>query len=134
MHPAWRIAAGLPAAVFISVGFAWLIAPEFVSARMRMPLLDGDGLSTQIGDLAAFFLALGTAIIIALQTNRSVWLYPPIMLLVLAATGRVIAWLAHGASLPFDMIVVELVVAGFLIVLARKMAAADAAAKLGKVL
>jgi hypothetical protein len=121
MHQAWKIAAGVPAVVFIVVGLAWLLAPGFVAAQMRMPLLTGDGLSTQIGDLAAFFLTMGGSI--ALLTHRSVWLYPAIMLLTFAAAGRVIAWLAHGAGLTLDMIVVELVVAGLLMVLARKTAA-----------
>jgi hypothetical protein len=123
MHRGWKIAAAVPAGVFIVVGLAWLVAPGFVSARMRMPLLDGDGLSTQIGDLGSFFLVLGGSIAIALLTHRSVWLYPAIMLLGFAVAGRVIAWLAHGAGLPLDMIAVEVVVAGLLIVLARKMEA-----------
>jgi hypothetical protein len=124
MHPAWRIAAAVPAGVFILIGLAWLVAPGFASAQMRMPLLEGDGLSTQIGDLAALFLTLGGSIAIALMTYRAVWLYPAVMLLGFAAAGRVIVWLGHGASLPLDMIIVEVTVAGLLILLARKMAAA----------
>lgn len=123
MNRAWKIAAGVPAVVFVLVGLAWLLTPGFVSAQMRMPLLSGDGLSTQIGDLAAFFLAMGGCIIIALLSGRPTWLYPAIMLLIFAAAGRVIAWLAHGASLPVDMIFVEAVVAGLLVVLARKLVA-----------
>ena len=124
MHKAWKIAAAVPAGVFIVVGLAWLVAPGFASAQMGMPLLEGDGLSTQIGDLAAFFLTLGGSIAIALRTDRAIWLYPAIMLLGFAAAGRVIAWLGHGASLLLDMIVVEVAVAGLLILVARKMAAA----------
>ena len=123
MRKVWTIGAGLSAVAFILVGLGWLWAPGLVSARLRMPLLEGDGLSTQIGDLAAFFLTMGGAIMIALRTNRSVWLYPPIMMLLFAATGRVIAWLGHGAGLALDMILVEAVVAGSLFVLARKMGA-----------
>lgn len=78
MRKVWTIGAGLSAVAFILVGLGWLWAPGLVSARLRMPLLEGDGLSTQIGDLAAFFLTMGGAILIALRTNRSVWLYPPI--------------------------------------------------------
>jgi len=117
-----RIAAGIPATVFLVVGLAWLVAPGFVSGQMRMPLLTGDGLSTQIADLASFFLTLGGSILIALVTGRALWLYPAILLLTFGAAGRVIAWAAHGASLPPDMIAVEVVVAGLLTVLARKMA------------
>lgn len=126
MHKGWKLAAGVPAAGFIVVGLVWLLAPGFVSAQMRMPLVEGDGLSTQIGDLAAFFLTLGGSIAIALATHRAVWLYPAIMLLTLAAMGRLIAWLAHGAGLPLDMIVVEVAVASLLIVVSRKMTAEGA--------
>lgn len=122
MHLIWRIAAGVPAGLFLVVGLAWLLAPDFVSARMRMPLLEGEGLSTQIGDLAAFFLTLGGSIAIALWTQRALWLYPAILLLALAAAGRMIAWLGHGAGLPLDMILAELVLAGLLLLVARKMA------------
>lgn len=126
MRNVWKIGVSLPAMVFILVGLGWLFVPGLVSARMRMPLLEGNGLSTQIGDLAAFFLTMGGAILIALRTSRSVWLYPPIMMLLFAATGRVIAWLAHGAGLALDMILVEVVVAGTLFALARKMGADEA--------
>lgn len=126
MRKIWKIGASLPAVVFILMGLGWLLAPGLVSEQLRMPLLEGDGRSTQIGDLAAFFLTMGGAILIALRTNRSVWLYPPIMLLLFAATGRVIAWLAHGAGLTLDMILVELVVAGALFMLARKMGVDEA--------
>lgn len=125
MSVAWRVAAGIPAVVFISLGVAWLLVPGFASAQLRMPLLEGDGLSTQIGDLAAFFLTMGGSIAIGLVTHRAVWLYPAIMLLFLAATGRLIAWLAHGAGLALDMIVVELVVGSLLVVVARKIGVAE---------
>lgn len=123
MRKIWKIGASLPAVLFMVMGLGWLLAPGLVSEQMRMPLLEGDGRSTQIGDLAAFFLTMGGAILIALRTNRSVWLYPPIMLLLFAATGRAIAWLGHGAGLALDMILVEVFVAGALFVLARKMGA-----------
>ena len=126
MHRAWKIAAGVPATVFIVAGLSWFVAPGFVAARLRMALLEGDGLATQIGDLGSFFLVMGTAITIALVTDRAIWFYPAIMLLAVAATGRVIAWLAHGANLTLDMIVVEVVVAGLLFVVSRKMTAAAA--------
>ena len=59
MRKVWTIGAGLSAVAFILVGLGWLWAPGLVSPRLRMPLLEGDGLSTQIGDLAAFFLSKG---------------------------------------------------------------------------
>ncbi|OYY91574.1 MAG: hypothetical protein B7Y45_03200 [Sphingomonas sp. 28-66-16] len=58
-----------------------------------------------------------------LSSDRRKTVTSPIMMLLFAATGRVIAWLGHGAGLALDMILVEAVVAGSLFVLARKMGA-----------
>jgi hypothetical protein len=110
-----KMLAGLPALVFVIVGLAWWIAPQFVGSHFRMDLLGGAGLSTQIADLAAFFLTLGGTILIGLATGNRVWFYPPIMLLAFAIGGRLIAWLVHGADLTVDMIAVEAVVIGILV-------------------
>ena len=120
---AWTVTLGVMAALFTLLGLGWLFVPGVVSALMRMPLLAGEGLSTQIGDLASFFLAMGVSILIALLNHSAIWLYPAVLLLVFAAVGRVIAWLFHGAGLPLDMVVFELVVAAFLISVASKLTA-----------
>jgi hypothetical protein len=104
------------------MGLGWLIAPGIVAGQLRMNLLTGDSLSTQIGDLAALFLTTGICILAALNTGRAVWLYPAIMLLGIAASGRLIAWFFHGAGLTIDMIAVEVVVATLLVVLSGKLA------------
>ncbi|MEO1732671.1 MAG: hypothetical protein AAFR45_03440 [Pseudomonadota bacterium] len=122
MNTSWKVAAGLPGLVFVAMGLLWLVAPGFVSGQLRMELLSGDGLSTQIGDLASFFLVMGACILIGLNTGNRVWLYPSIMLLGLAAIGRTISWLFHGAALAIDMIVVEVVVATILIIVSGKLA------------
>ena len=117
----WTVALCLAAAVFMISGVGWLLVPEVASVLMRMPLLAGDGLSTQIADLASFFLTMGGLIAVALVTKRSIWLYPVIMMLSFAACCRVLAWIHHGAGLPLDMVLVELVVAALLLVRARTM-------------
>lgn len=91
----------------MSIGVGWWVAPGFVGAQLGMTLLSGAGLSTQIGDLASFFLTLGACILIGLATGKRVWLYPPIILLGLAIAGRVIAWLFHDAELLIEAIAVE---------------------------
>lgn len=117
-----KVMACAPALMFVGVGLAWWIAPQFVGTQFRMGLLTGAGLSTQIGDLAAFFLTLGGTILVGIASGNRVWLYPPIMLLGFAIVGRLIAWLAHGADLTFDMIVVEAVVIAILILNVRGLA------------
>jgi len=47
--------------------------------------------------------------------KKNYWFYTPIALLAFAAISRVIAFLAHGASLSIDKILVELVLVVFLL-------------------
>ncbi len=122
MGIAWKLAAGVPALLFICVGLAWWIVPGFISAQLGMPLLNGVGLSTQIGDLASFFLTLGSCILIGLASGNRVWLYPSIMLLSFATVGRILAWLIHGATLTVEMIAVEWITIAVLILVSREMA------------
>ena len=89
----------LPAVLFIFTGVRWLVAPGDVAATLGLGLSEGVGRSSLIGDMAGFFLTLGSCMLIALITQRRAWYYPPIMLLAVAALGRIIAWLIHDAAL-----------------------------------
>ena len=104
-----KIVVALLALVFASIGFRWLVAPEGVAAEFGMTLMQGLGLSSQIGDLGAFFLSLAIFILLALTTGRRTWYYPPIILLGLTAIMRTMAWMFHDASLAVDMIAVEII-------------------------
>ena len=109
----------LPAVMFIMTGLRWLVDPATAAAQFGMPLLDGIGLSTQIGDLAAFFIAGGMFVFIALITSKRSWYYPPIMLVGFTALFRVLAWLLHDATLAVQMIVPEIVIAMLLLAASR---------------
>ena len=122
MNTTWKAIVGLPGVVFVAIGLIWLVAPGFAASQLGMTLLTGVGLSTQIGDLASFFLVMGGSILIALYTGQRVWLYPPVMLLGFAAFGRVVAWAFHGAAFAIDMIAVEVIVAGLLFMASKKLA------------
>ncbi len=65
-----------------------------------MALLDGRGLSTQLADLASFFLTLGGCILAGLITGNRLWFYPAVSLLGVAAFGRVLAWLCARGLRP----------------------------------
>lgn len=123
MDTALKLAAGLPAAAFLLLGLSWWIVPDFASAQLGMTLLGGIGLSSQIGDLASFFLTLGACILIGTATGKPFWLYPAIMLLTLATVGRLLAWAFHGAALATQMIAVEWIVLAVLFLLSRRLAA-----------
>ena len=82
------------------------------------------GRSSQIGDFASFFLTLGLCILIGVVSERRVWFYPAAMLLLIAATGRVVAWSVHEAALAVGPILFEVVVGG-LILFASRIVATD---------
>ena len=114
------VALGLVAAVFMVLGAGWLIAPAVVAPRLGMTLQEAVGLSTQIGDLGSFFLTVGVCTLIAQVIGKRLWFHPAIMLLGLAALGRVVAWLFHDAALALDMIAVEAAVTALLVFAATR--------------
>ena len=116
-----KVLVALPAVLFIFTGVRWLVGPSDVAATLGLGLSEGLGRSSLIGDMAGFFLTLGSCMLIALITQRRIWYYPPMMLLGIAALGRIIAWLIHDASLAGPQIVVELVVAGILLAASRRL-------------
>jgi hypothetical protein len=109
----------LPGLLFISMGLRWLVDPAGVAPQLGLTLETGLGLSSQIGDLAGFLLVAGLSIFAALVTGNRTWYYPPVMLLSIAATGRLIAWVVHGASFAIGLIVFEVVVALLLLAASR---------------
>lgn len=105
--------------LMLSMGLRWLLAPAGMAAQLGMPLLEGAGLSTQVGDLAAFFLCIGLFVLIGLSTGKAHWYYPAIMLLSITAVARILAWLLHDAALSLDAIGVEIIFSVILLLAAR---------------
>lgn len=114
-----RILVLVPGVLFLVTGLRWLLAPAAVAPEFGLVLGSGIGLSSQVGDMSAFFLTLAVCILMGLTTQRSIWYYPPIILLSLTATGRILAWLLHDAALATDLIVPEVVVALILFLASR---------------
>ena len=106
--------------LFLFNGLLWLISPENIASSLGMPLLTDHGLSTQIGDLASFFLVVGIFSLIGAYTKKPYWLYAPAALVGFAALSRIIAYLAHGAALSTDKILVEVVVMSILLFVAKR--------------
>lgn len=125
MTTVWKIASGVLAVAFTLVGVSWWVAPDFASAQLGMDVLSGVALSTQIGDLASFFLTLGACVLIGVATGERLWLAPALMLLVFAVAGRLIAWAFYAAALPIEMIVVEVVSIVVLSMTVRSLASAS---------
>jgi hypothetical protein len=119
INKALKLLVLLPAILFMVTGVRWLVAPGEIAPNAGLTLADGIGLSAQIGDMASFFLTLGSCMLIALITERRSWFYPPMMLLAIATLGRILAWLLHDATLTVGPIVVEMVVTLVLYIASR---------------
>lgn len=115
----------LPAILFIVTGVRWLVAPAGVAPMFGLTLGEGVALSSQVGDMAGYFLTLGSCMLIALISARRIWYYPAIMLLSLTALGRILAWLLHDATLAVDLIAPEIIVTLILLVASRRLPRAD---------
>jgi len=114
-----RILVLLPGVAFLVTGLRWLVAPAGVAPEFGLSLASGIGLSSQVGDMSAFFLTLGICILMALVSGRRIWFYPAITLLALTALGRILAWLLHDAALATSLIAPEVIVALLLFFAAR---------------
>ena len=122
MNIALRAIVLLCGVLFIVTGLRWLLAPAGVAPEFGLALSAGVGLSSQIGDMSAFFLTLGVCILMGLTTQRTLWYYPPIILLSLTAVGRILAWLLHDAALAMNLIAPEVIVALILLTASRRLA------------
>jgi hypothetical protein len=121
MNKILKVLVALPAVLFMTMGVRWLVNPAGIAPDFGFSLATGVGLSSQVGDMSAYFLMLGICMLTALVSGQRVWYYPPIILLSLTAVGRVIAWLVHDAALATDKITPEIVVAVILLVASRRL-------------
>ena len=125
INTALKIVLGLAGTLFLFNGVRWLVVPGEIAPAVGLSVAEGLGLSTLVGDLASFFMALGSFVLIALITERRTWCYPPIMMLTITAIGRIIAWLLHDATLAVGPIRVEVVVALLLFFASRRLPKED---------
>ena len=125
MKNVFRILAGLVGILFFLNGLQWIISPANVAESLGMPLLEGVGLSTQIGDLGSFFITVGAMTLIGAITTTRHWFYAPSMLLLVAALYRTLSTLLYGAPFVMSAIVVEVVVGLFLIFIGLKISMED---------
>ena len=111
-----RIVAGLFGVFFVLMGLRWAFDPSSAANSLGMILLDGEALSTQIGDFGSFFITVGVMTLIGVITQTRHWFYAPSMLLLVAALYRSLATLMYGAPFALSSIIIEVVVGLFLIV------------------
>jgi len=121
MTKALKILVAIIAVLFTLNAINWIVDPAAAAADLGMPLLDGVGRSSQIGDMTAFFLTLSSCLFIALISGNRLWFYPPIMLVGIAAVVRTLSWLLHDAAFAVDMIAVEVILASLFLFASRKL-------------
>ncbi len=119
MKKVLKVVVALPAVLFIVMGLRWLVDPAGIAPELGFVLGDGLGRSSQVGDFAAFFLTAGLCILLGVVSARRIWFYPQVMLLLLAAVGRVLAWALHDAAFAGAMIAFEVLVGGLLLAVSR---------------
>ena len=120
-----RVIASLVGILFFLNGLQWIISPANVAASLGMPLLEGVGLSTQIGDLGSFFITVGAMTLIGAITTTRHWFYAPSMLLLVAALYRTLSTILYGAPFVMSAIIVEISVGLFLIFAGSRIATKD---------
>ena len=118
---AYRIVAAILGVLFLVQGLNWIIDPQSAAEGLAMPLLEGAARSTQVGDFASFFVALGLMVLNGTRPGHAGSLYGGVLLLGGAAIFRTLAWLLHDAAFAAPTIAIEVVCAVFLIVAARQL-------------
>jgi hypothetical protein len=120
-----RILATLPGVLFAAQGLNWIFDPASAAESLGMPLLDGIGRSTQIGDLAAFFFAMSAMILVGVVHLEARWLRAAAMLVGGAAVMRTLAWAIHDAAFAARFIVIEVAIAALLLFSASRLRQGD---------
>ena len=121
MRSPLRIVTTVVGVFFALQGLLWIVDPARAAAGLGMPLLDGLARSTQIGDLASFFLTGGVTILVGARPGRARLLLVPAGMLGAAAVVRTLAWALHGAEFAAAFIATEVVVAALLFVAVRRL-------------
>ncbi len=106
-----RILGAIAEFPMIANGFGWIQNPAQTAESLGMPLLDGMGRSTQIGDFTSFFLSAALLALYGVLRKSSGACFAAALLLGLAAVGRLLATALHNAPLAGLFIGVEIVLA-----------------------
>ena len=110
-----RILSGIVGLFMLWTCLGWLMDPATAAAALAMPLLEGMGGNTQIGDFTSFFFTAGLFACIGAYRAEYAWLYASISLLGSAAIFRSLAVVAHGSD-PLTMaIIFEIIMTAILI-------------------
>lgn len=119
MKKALRIVSILIGLGALATSLRFVFAPASAAERLGMSLLEGAGVSTQLGDIGALFLAVAILVGLAQRPGHAGLLIAPAILLGSAAVMRTLAFVAGHAPLPAQFVVPEVAMAGLLFAAAR---------------
>ena len=111
-----RILSGLIGILMLLNSLWWILDPTTSANKLAMPLLEGLGGNSQIGDFTAFFFTAGIFACIGAYRAEHIWLYTTISLLGSAAIFRSYAVIIHGSEPLMEAIGFEVVMSATLIV------------------
>ncbi len=115
----------LPGVFFLFTGYQWLVSPETAADALMMPLLDGTGRNSQMGDIGGLFFGMGLVVMGAVVSRMADWLLPLSIILACIAVFRLLAFSLHDATLIPQMFVVEIVLSVWFAIASRKLSAEE---------
>ena len=110
-----RILSGLIGVLMLLNCLWWILDPSTAAKGLAMPLLEGLGSNSQIGDFTSFFFTAGLFACIGAYRAEHIWLYPTISLIGSAAFFRSYAVVAHGSDPLVSTIIIEIIMSVILI-------------------
>lgn len=94
----------------LAMGLLWWIQPATAAEILKASLLEGTGLSTQIGDSGAFFVGSGSLLAWGALSNRATLLLTGGVLVGLVVPGRALSAMVHGGAWTPDEMIGECVI------------------------
>ena len=116
-----RALVGVLGLIFLMNAANWVVDAAAAAEGLGMPLLDGVGRSTQMGDIGGFFLAVAILFGGGAYREDPQWLRGAALLLASAALMRTLAWLVQGAAFAPNFIVPEIALAAAGLYVASRM-------------
>ncbi|MGI9344829.1 MAG: hypothetical protein ACR2PW_01020 [Gammaproteobacteria bacterium] len=111
-----QLVTALPGVPMLLNAISFIFTPAQATESLGMPMLEGLGRSTQLGDFTSFFVVSAGCIFYGAWKRNATYLQLAALLLAVAAAGRMLAWQAHGADFASAFIVFELISAIWLVV------------------
>ena len=105
-----RSLTGLAGLGALIMGGMWWYQPETAAGLLGASLLDGTGISAQIGDSGAFFIGVGVLLLWGAVRQHAVFVLIGGCLVGLVAPGRILSSTLHNGAVTTPEVIVECVI------------------------